>query len=261
MNVAVGLFGISYLEKNVNWLRHWLVYDIDFKKSVDNYQKYIFTHLKDEGYNVDTFISTYKSEDLGDLDIQLNNAYSPKSLSICDYKISTKTNNLSRNIIFSRLCHNILNSNTNYDFVILTRLDLNFLQKLSSVRIDLSKINVVHETDALNEFDDNFYIIPGGMFKEFVEVTNKYGMGGYDFQSEWHINGNDDCLSFHYILPQLKEVFGNECINTMIDGKYMAGHSPFMNLVRGYHHKPDFNDVSEIVWQGLEEQNKDYFKS
>lgn len=261
MRAALGLFGISHLHKNVNWLRDWLVYDIDFRQSVSNYKKYIINHLKNEGYDVDVYMSTYKSNDIADLQSELINAYNPTKLSICDYKIDTDTNNLSRNIIFSRLCHSILNSAIKYDFVILTRFDLILLQKLSDVRMNLSKINVIHETDMTGDYDDNFYIVPGGMFESFVQVTDKFGIGGYAHQSNWHHNGHDDCLSFHYIKPQLEDKFGKGCLSTMIDGQYMAGHSPFMNIIRGYHHKPDFNDGWTINWQGLEEQGKNYFKS
>jgi hypothetical protein len=261
MRVALGLFGISYLHRNVNWLRNWLVYDIDFRKSVSNYNKYIINHLKNEGYAVDVYASTYDSNHITDLKSQIAQSYNTVKLAMCNYKINTPTNNLSRNIIFSRLCHSILNSKVQYDFVVLTRFDLIFLQKLSDVSIDLTKINVVHETDKLGEYDDNFYIVPGNIFKKFVEATDKYGIGGYDHQSNWHNFGHDDCLSFHYIKPILEESLGKGCINTMISGQYMAGHSPFMNILRGYHDKPDFNDVWTVNWQGTEEQGKNYFKS
>jgi len=259
--VAFGLFGVSYSEANVNWLRDWLIYDVDFRKSSENYKKYIINHLIGEGFDVDVYLSTYETEDIDNLKDELVKHYNPKNLSIVDYSINTKTNNLSRNLIFSRLCHSILNSKEVYDFIVLTRFDLILLQKLSDVKIDLTKINVVHETDASDEFDDNFYIVPGNIFRRFVEVTDKFGTGGYDTQSSWHYYGHDECLSFHYLKPHFEDEFGVGCINTMVDGQYMAGHSPFMNIIRGYHDKPDFNDVWSVNWQGTEEQGKNYFKS
>jgi len=261
MRVALGLFGISHKESNVNWLRWWLKYDIDYRKCVDNYKKYLFDHFKSEGFDVSTYISTYKSETYEDLQTDLMKQYNPKFISMVDYQIQTPTNNLARNIIFSRLCHTILNQEESADLVLLTRFDMNFLQSLNKVRIDWNKINVVHETDMAGDYDDNFYLMSWETFKRFVEVTDKYGVGGFPQQSTWHLNGHDDCLSFHYLKPHLEKEFGVGCINTMIDGNYMAGHSPFMNFVRGYHHKPDFNDGWRIIWQGLEEQGKDYFKS
>ena len=138
MKVVIGLFGISHKESNVNWLRWWLKYDIDYRKCVDNYKKYLFDHFKSEGFDVSTYISTYKSEAYEDLQTDLMKQYNPKFISMVDYQIQTPTNNLARNIIFSRLCHTILNQEELSNF------------KDGAFLVNVSRGGVVNE-DALYE--------------------------------------------------------------------------------------------------------------
>jgi hypothetical protein len=55
--VALILFGISY-EKNLN---HWTGanYIIDFRKSFENYKKYIYNYFNNLGYEIDTYWSPF----------------------------------------------------------------------------------------------------------------------------------------------------------------------------------------------------------
>lgn len=171
MKVAIIFFGISYLENYVKRTKSGdkPPYNIDYRKSLDNYQKYIFEYFKDD--QIDIFLATnpskYSNKLLAD--------YQPKRHVFLD---NLKDQFLSRNkkiIEGVKLCLEYSQKNAiEYDVVLITRFDLCFMKDFKDSKIDLTKINVVSRLKDKRQICDNFYLLPFQKLKYFLEVLVKH---------------------------------------------------------------------------------------
>ena len=168
--IALLLFGISYMKTYNHWNKN--DYSINYQNSTDNYEKFIFKFFKNSDFDV--FISTYNNEKVDDL----INYYKPKKYHLeNDFNINFNTSRNRHFINSIKLCLEYSEANNiNYQFVIITRFDLEFLIEFDKIFIDKRRINIVSELAHQNVISDNFYIIPFYKLIKFYNVciSNKH---------------------------------------------------------------------------------------
>jgi len=126
-------------------------------ESFDNINKMIINNIKESGHEIDTIISTYDC-DLGDYLIDL---YKPKKYYKFDKEIMKYNKNMGAIHFESIACHNIklleLCSESDYDYIIITRFDLLFTQPYNNFPIDYDKFNINCKHTSGNS-DDTLWI-------------------------------------------------------------------------------------------------------
>lgn len=207
--LAILFFGIHYLQN----YHHWMGWDcnIDHRKSIDNYQKYIFNFFKQK-YDIDVFLSTHDSDILRDLE----NLYHPKQIIISQLD-NNKTAIKQRRIRILEGIYAIekYDIDKKYDLCLLTRFDLEFIYNFERLNIMHDHINVSYKTGCGSDkslLDDNFYIIDRRLLTKFKEC----------------IYNLPENIWLHNIHHYNKEM----AFNPMIDGFYYSHESPLYRFVR-----------------------------
>lgn len=177
-HIALILFGLSYFSsyRNPSSKEKFV---IDFRNSVENYNKYIFDYYKKKGFEIDVFIATNNHSNKS-IKKKLLDIYQPKKyLFIDDNPKDNFRQKRNKKVQHGLdLCIKYANeTNVKYDFVLLTRFDLNF--KLSFDKININ-YNTINNSSRLNlskkgeeRIDDNFYIIPYTFIKSFKKIVDK----------------------------------------------------------------------------------------
>lgn len=211
MKTAVGLFGIHYVQK----LNHWMgwKHGVDFEKTVEVFKNQILKNL-----NPKYFISTYKSEKLSNL----MKTYYPHDSILAknlDNKIPENFNDnfTRRNSRFIEVMELILNSNQEYERVILTRFDLMFKKNAFLDKLDIkeNKVNFLNRTgwgENKNLCDDNFYVFSYPQFLFFYDVVKSLNLS----------------ISSH----EYKNYFKEDQINYMQKELYYSHNNPFYYIYR-----------------------------
>jgi hypothetical protein len=219
MKLAVLFFGISYLEKYKHWYKGDNL-EINYKASVDNYKKIIFEHFENKGYDIDIFLSTYKTE----YSDSLLETYKPRSYRILNTFIEDR--HLSRNTHFLN-CLNLLRAHSikndiKYDHILITRFDLLFNFPFENYNFDFSKMNVFSELYNKKKIDDNFYFFPFDKLSSMIEISQNFKKG-----------------SFHLIRLDLERKFGINFLNN--ENKSVENLSSF-DIVRKSNSKKNINN-------------------
>lgn len=172
--LAIIFFGVSYTDKNLYFFTNG--YNIvDFRKSTDNYKKYIFDYFKNLGYEMDVFISTNKIENR-EIYNSLIETYKPIKIIENDNfgdNWESRSFKLKNGI---KLCYKYSKENSiNYDLCLITRFDLMFMKSFTKDNLDLNKMNIVSELESPGFICDNLYIFPFIYIKQFYKAlkTNK----------------------------------------------------------------------------------------
>lgn len=175
--IALLLFGMFY---NTSYFNHNTLKKsvIDFRFSVANYKRFIFLYYKRLGYEVDVFFCT---NDVHDSKIKKNliKTYKPKEhVFVKTVKVRDKRSRFfNRNYKVKKvveLCNDYRQmNNIDYEFVIMTRFDLEFKINFGDVDIDYNKINLVSVLEEPDFICDNFYIIPGFLLNDFYDMIRK----------------------------------------------------------------------------------------
>jgi len=167
--VALILFGISY-EKNLN---HWTGanYIIDFRKSFENYKKYIYNYFNNLGYEIDVYIATNILDDNNITD--LINMYKPIKYTMIENDENIYKSRNSKLLAAIKCC---LDSNIKYEYCVITRFDLLFQKDFATSNIDFNKINIVSVLETSLVIDDNLYIFPYNLLNKFYKLVedNQY---------------------------------------------------------------------------------------
>ncbi len=166
---AIGLFGIHY-QKNLNhWMPEWII-DVNYKNVLDNNKEYLYRNN-----DITFYSSTYFTEKLSELindfkfkKLHLNEMQNEKN-EIIENRL------IKRNKRFKETIKLILDDNTKYDYVILTRYDIWLKQNPLELNIDYSKVNVIcgakwGDDDTI--IDDNFYFMPYSKLQEFYNAID-----------------------------------------------------------------------------------------
>ena len=172
MKLAVLFFGKSKCKHYHYWNHTTNV--IDYEKSYENYQKYIFDFFKSKGYDIDVYFST---NILNDIDRKkICETYNPvKCNYIEDITVNTEQdNNLARNTKFDNVLDLCIQSGITYDLILITRFDLLFKKDFNQSNIDLDKFNLVSILERPNLVCDNFYLFPYNFLEKFSIISKKY---------------------------------------------------------------------------------------
>ena len=203
MNIAVGLFGIHYL----NNLNHWMgwFHTVDYRKTYHNQFNYIYAN-----HNVKYYSATYYS----DIKNELMNDYKFTSVTFKEIDNTTTSNPVvKRNKIFKDTVKLMLDDKTEWELAILTRYDLNFKHYFLNLDIDFNNVNFLcgakcgPDTDLV---DDNFYCIHRPLLKGFYDT----------------IEAIPETISAH----QYHKWFEN--YNFMCEGSWYSHEMPYYNIVR-----------------------------
>ena len=175
MKVAVGLFGIHYLDN----LNHWMGWQngVDYRKTFHNQFTQIYSH-----HDVKYYSSTYYS----DIQNQLLDDYNFTSITFTEIDNSPESHpRVKRNKSFKNTIKLILEDTSDCDLVILTRYDLYFKKDFYSLDINFDKINLLcgvpeHKRNVYEKIkksgrdtdlvDDNFYCIPRHLLQSFYDT-------------------------------------------------------------------------------------------
>ena len=171
MKVAVGLFGIHY----VDTLNHWLgwKHGVDYRKTFHNQFTQIYS-----SHDVKYYSATYYS----DIQNELLTDYNFTSITFSEIDNTSETDpRIKRNKVFKNTIKLILEDTSDCDLVILTRYDLYFKKNFYSLDINFDKVNFLCGVTRSNRYekkndrdtdlvDDNFYCIPRDLLQSFYDT-------------------------------------------------------------------------------------------
>lgn len=255
--VAIGLFGISYKENYEHWVSQDYpkpyIFKIDFRNSIHNFFARLVNPITQKGYKVDFFGSTYRTK--GFTTSFYKKYYPFKDLYLMSKAESEKYRDITelRNAHYLKVLDMILNSKQNYDFIVLTRWDLYFLQSFSDLNIDYKKINISHKVQVNEWADDNFYIIPGEYLKKYRNFIEKWNNAQYIEQEGWWEDPGNRWIKSHHKMVELLQ--NGIPIHYLEPGKIEVADSPIYNIVRGNVQQLLVGD--QVDWWGLGD-NKDF---
>ena len=182
MRLALILFGLSYCkeyDRNEKYNgRKKGIFLVDYRKSIENYKKYIFNHFSKLGYEIDVFICTNNSSK----EQNVLDDFKPKSYLFVgdsfdniDHEDRNIRRYLSRNtkvINATKLCLEYSEKNNiKYKHVLITRFDLLFKRKFNDINYD--KFNISFSLNKENDnkkICDNFYFLPFNMLNKFYKI-------------------------------------------------------------------------------------------
>jgi hypothetical protein len=153
MRIAICFKGVHYMNGSHNWY-------IDFEQQLQNFNDYILNPFKNQGHEVDIFLSTYHFSD--EKTALLQKLYSPVCLSFLEFyeneeRYSAQYRhhlNLYKNILKYQLDNSV-----NYDAVITTRFDIEMNKPITSFNYDYSFFNINFKQPS-GDIDDCFWIFP-----------------------------------------------------------------------------------------------------
>ena len=172
MRVAILFRGITYCE---NYIHKYNLpqYTIDFRDTFPSIQQNLIDPFVETGHTVDTFVLTYHSP----LETEVVRAFKPKKISFMDYvqiPIGQAQEVLGEPLLINYY-NQLLDMMTSYedkegfqyDFVIVTRPDLYFYQRVTDIQIDFTTVNMPfwhiarpHDAPAIFSSEDNWVGFP-----------------------------------------------------------------------------------------------------
>ena len=207
MKLALLLFGMSKMEYNSYNKKK---YFIDYKKSYENYKKFIFEYFESIGYEIDVYFTTNILDDKDKKEIC--EKYKPIK---CEFIENDKNRTKSRNKKMNNVMDLCLNSGFTYDLILITRFDLLFQKKFDESNIDFNKFNIVSILEKPHLICDNFYLFPYKYFHTFLYIVKK------------NLN-----ISFHQIQSQLYKKLNFESINYILNENCFVSELSFYKIVR-----------------------------
>lgn len=192
---------------------------IDYLKSINNYKEYLY-----DNNDVDVFFATYYNQSI-DID-KLIEIYKPVRYELMSDpernigEIKNKYNSYAQTtmqVINLFLTHCVINK-CEYDYIILTRFDLLFKIKLSTLKLKKDKF-MISCLAGNNLMDDNFFITNKDLLKDYLDVLSK----------------RNKLSMMHQDYLSLCEKIGKNNIEFLIPGSYSIHNgNPLYNILR-YH--------------------------
>jgi hypothetical protein len=196
MKLAVLFFGMSKAEYDNYW--YSTRYVIDYEKSYENYQQYIFEFFKSKGYDIDVYFTTNALNDHDKNEIIKK--YNPVK---CNFIKNHPHHIIGRNSKIINVVDLCLESGNVYDLVLITRFDLLFQKDFNQSNIQFDKFNMVSILEKPNLICDNFYLFPYKYLNPFSEIAkNNFTSRFHDMKDELYAKINKDENSVNYILNE-----------------------------------------------------------
>jgi hypothetical protein len=175
-NIALLFFGQHYAHIDNHFQLNYH-HVIDYR----HYRKNIKEKLINNFNNIDIYTCTNNSH----IENEFINDYNLKN-----YIFSNDTG--KRNIKIVKGLELIFNSGIHYNYIIITRPDIYFMDDITPHNIDLNKLNLVSILEHDNLVDDNLYIMPNKYFHKFYEIYSKlrdeHQLESHYLKSEFHNN-------------------------------------------------------------------------
>lgn len=174
--LAFGFFGTHYNPNYLHWSGRYKT--VDFRNSFYNYKKYLFDYFYNEFNDIDIFISSFKSI----IEETLILTYQPKKYSFFQI-FKNAPRYYPKNFLIINLLESIINyskeHNVNYDNLLLTRFDLEFLIHFDNMKnkINYKKFNNISILEYDNVICDNFYLMPFDYIHNFLSIFKKNKTG------------------------------------------------------------------------------------
>ena len=208
MKLAVLFFGMTKAEYDNYWYN--TRYLIDYEKSYENYQQYIFEFFKSKGYDIDVYFTTNALNDADRMEICKK--YNPVHCIFIENHPDHIIGRNSKIIIAMELC---LQSGNEYDLVLITRFDLLFQKDFNESNIQFDKFNMVSLLEKPNLICDNFYLFPYKYLKPFSDVAK-----------------NNFTCRFHDMKDELYEKIGGDSVNYILNENCCVEELSFYKIVR-----------------------------
>lgn len=204
--LALILFGLSNGK-----IKHWRgkVHLIDYKKSFDNYKKYIYDYFESIGYEIDIYLCTNKFQKKKDKEEFLD-IYKPINYNFIK-NIDNKKSSRNTKILNAVKC--CLDSKNQYDHCIITRFDLLFKKEFSKHNLNFNKLNLVSKLEKPYLVCDNFYFMPFSFLEKFKNIIE-----------------NNFSRSFHHLKRNFEIKFGE--INYICNENKCIALLSFYKIVR-----------------------------
>lgn len=208
--IALLLRGITY----VNMYRHHTgaIYEIDYRKNLDKLKTQMINPLRDR-YDIDVYLTTYKSSINKETII---NDFSPcKSCILLDssqqYQVDCLINGLNQ----------IIDTRETYDFVIISRFDLELLIDLHDLNWNWKKINMLWcENTNDGQIADCMFFFDFKFIVPFIQA----------------LTDSTQRTSMHYLKPQLLKYVKEDDIHIMFQQTFNSntdkGTNPVYRIVR-----------------------------
>ena len=202
--MAVLFSGMNYIDINNTQIQ---IHSkrLDSRQYTKNIKTYIYDFFTAKGYTIDTFICTNESP----ISEDIINSYKPVRYS---YIGNTEERRISKSTEVLRLLLDYMNeTQTDYDMICLTRLDIYFLEPL--LNIDYTKFNLVSKVASItineNLIDDNFYIFPKSMLLDLYTIFRTYRLNlteGPGAIAHWFLKPFEEKFQINYIKYELVTV-------------------------------------------------------
>lgn len=163
-----GIFGLKRI--NTKGLKEQVF--VDARENILDHKVKIFDQIKNLGYEIDFYMSTYNISD--ELNSIYNEELSPKAyIYLPNEYLKTHSTWQCQLMHYKNLILELEKQETLYDFLIFTRPDLKFYQDFNTINLnlDLSKFNIPVQHLSGN-CDDNLFIFPSKFLNKFKEIIN-----------------------------------------------------------------------------------------
>lgn len=218
MKIALILRGLS---KAV--IKHWAIKEdllVNYRYSLDNYKEYLF-----EDHDVDVFYHTYNNKYLNPK--KMYRDFQPKKSVVTKPVVALKDNSVgARHTSMKTSIYNAINvfeeyvkqTGKKYDYIVITRFDLKFKKKLSSLNLKRNSFNISHKCQKDPLIDDNFIATDWKHLMIYKKLIRK--------------SINNPKQGLHSIYKALVNRMGEKNVHFIIEGNYWVKDSPLYSIVR-----------------------------
>jgi hypothetical protein len=196
MRYALCYRGISYCKDYIHQSNEKPEpYDIDFEPCIFHAKENIIKPIKESGNDIDIFFNTYDSEKLS----LYRNLLTPVYTRLSEFNFNGPQNNWV--YVFKMLldcCYMVkeyeVKKNIKYDYIILTRFDYVFIEKITNLYIPENAVS------ATTEGEDHNYFISRDMLDIFIStlLQYQYSTDTHQILKLLHNNGH----RCHILYPQ-----------------------------------------------------------
>lgn len=165
MKIALLIRGIVFKENHRHFTNN--MYTIDYKLNYKNLLEQTINPLKIDN-DVDIFISTYKNEKYTSKDIITD--FSPKEFILIEGENKQQLDCIEEGL---KLIENtIQTTNENYDFIIVTRFDLDLKTNINNIPYKIDKFNFIwYELSKDNLVGDCMFFFDGKYLAYFIKAV------------------------------------------------------------------------------------------